>query len=131
MKKEILKNTILFLIFGAIYCGMEIIWRGYSDISMAIVGGCAAMIIGTWNEKNPSLSIWRQCVCGMCLITLFEGVSGLILNVWLKLGIWDYSNMPGQFFWGQCCLPFCVVWFVLSAVAIFLDDWLRWLLFNE
>lgn len=128
--KNIFKNIILFLVFGAIYCGMELIWRGHTDISMAIVGGLAATIIGTWNEKTE-LKLIPQCLRGMCLITLLEGCSGLILNVWLKLQIWDYSNMPGQFFWGQCCIPYCILWFFLAGVAVFLDDWLRWLLFND
>ena len=130
MKKNILKNFILFLIFGVIYCGLEYLWRGHTDISMGVIGGLAGMIIGTWNEKT-ALPLLPQCIAGMCLITLFEGISGLILNVWLKLSIWDYSNLPGQFFWGQCCVPYCILWFFLAGVAVILDDWLRYLLFED
>ena len=125
-----LKNIILFLLFGVIYCGIELVWRGHTDVSMGIVGGIAGLIIGLWNERRP-LPLLPQCIAGMCLITLLEGVSGIILNVWLKLGIWDYFNMPGQFFWGQCCIPYCALWFILSGVAVLLDDWLRWLLFEQ
>ena len=130
MKKNLLKYLILFLIFGVIYCGIEYLWRGHTDVSMGIVGGFAGVIIGEWNEKT-ALPLLPQCFAGMSVITLLEGISGLILNVWLKLGIWDYSNMPGQFFWGQCCVPYCILWFILAGVAVYLDDWLRWLLFNE
>ena len=59
-----------------------------------------------------------------------ELVAGLILNVWLGLGIWDYSTMPLNFM-GQICLPFCLLWVLLSVVAVVLDDWLRHWLFAE
>ncbi len=52
MMKNSLKSFILFLIFGVIYCGIELIWRGRTDISMGIVGGLAGVIIGEWNEKT-------------------------------------------------------------------------------
>lgn len=32
---------------------------------------------------------------------------------------------------GQICLPFTVIWFFLSAVAVVLDDWIRHLLWGE
>lgn len=47
-----LKNFILFLVFGVIYCIIELLWRGYTDVTMGIVGGLAALIIGTWNERT-------------------------------------------------------------------------------
>ena len=52
MKKNLLKYLILFLIFGVIYCGIEYLWRGHTDVSMGIVGGFAGVIIGEWNEKT-------------------------------------------------------------------------------
>lgn len=63
-------------------------------------------------------------------ITMIEFISGLILNVWLGLNMWDYSNMPGNIL-GQICPQFTLLWFFLSAFGIFLDDLIRWLLFGE
>lgn len=57
-------------------------------------------------------------------------MAGLILNVWLGLNMWDYSNMPGNIL-GQICPQFTLLWFFLSAFGIFLDDLIRWLLFGE
>ena len=34
--------------------------------------------------------------------------------LWLKLDIWDYSRIPFNLY-GQICLPYAAVWFVLSA----------------
>ena len=65
-----------------------------------------------------------------CGITVIELTTGLILNVWLGLNVWDYSNMPGNFL-GQICPQFTVLWFFLSAVGIILDDVVRWKIFEE
>ena len=63
-------------------------------------------------------------------VTLAELAAGLLLNVWLGLGIWDYSRMPGNL-WGQVCPQFAALWVPLSAAAIVLDDWLRHWLWGE
>lgn len=74
--------------------------------------------------------IWKQMLICSIIITAVEFTSGLILNVWLGLGIWDYSNMPFNIL-GQICLPFTLLWYVLSAPAIILDDYLRYWIFGE
>ena len=56
--------------------------------------------------------------------------AGLILNVWLKLDIWDYSRLPGNL-WGQVCLKYALLWVVLAGTAIVLFDWMRHWLFHE
>lgn len=72
----------------------------------------------------------QQAFTGASIVTCVELIAGLILNVWLKLGIWDYSNMPLNL-WGQICLPFFFAWVALSVIAIVIDDYLRYWLFNE
>lgn len=64
------------------------------------------------------------------VITVLEFVFGLIFNIWLGMNIWDYSALPLNIM-GQVCLPFTIVWFFLSAVAIVVDDWLRYALWGE
>lgn len=64
------------------------------------------------------------------IVTLLELISGIILNVWLKLDIWDYSNLPFNFM-GQICLPFSLAWVLLSLIAIIVDDYLRYKFFDE
>lgn len=63
-------------------------------------------------------------------VTAIEFLSGYILNIVLGLGIWDYSNMPFNII-GQICLPFTVAWYILSLLAIVLDDHLRYWIFGE
>lgn len=69
--------------------------------------------------------LWLQAAVCAALVTVAELVAGLILNIWLKLGIWDYFGIPFNL-WGQVCLPFSLAWWVLCLVFIPVFDWLRW-----
>ena len=117
---------------GVIYYCIEMLWRGYSHPSMYTLGGICFIVLGlinqlyiTWNMK-----IWYQMLIGAVLITLFEFITGCIVNIWLGWSIWDYSNMPFNIC-GQVCLLFTILWYFLSFVGIFLDDYLRWTIFGE
>lgn len=76
------------------------------------------------------MPIWLQCVIGASIVTVGEFITGCIVNLWLGLMVWDYSNMPFNLL-GQICLPFALAWVVLSGVAILIDDYLRYWLFGE
>ena len=129
--KNVIKMVVLLLIGGTTYFGIEMLWRGHSHWTMALVGGICFVLIGTINEYLPwELGMIQQVFTGASIVTCVELIAGLILNVWLKLGIWDYSNMPLNL-WGQICLPFFFAWVALSVIAIVIDDYLRYWLFNE
>lgn len=125
------KALALMGIGGAIYAVIELIWRGHTHWTMALLGGLLFVLIGAINEYTPwCIPLWRQGVIGALIVTWAELVAGLVLNVWLRLGIWDYSNLPGNFM-GQICPQFTAAWVLLSVVAVVLDDWLRYWLFGE
>lgn len=128
--KNILKSIILFIIFGFIYCGIEILYRGYTHISMFVVGGLCCLFIGYINEITPKMPMYLQCLLSSIIILTLEFISGCYLNLYLKLNIWDYSNLPYNLC-GQVCLFFGIAWFFLSYFVIKLDDYLRLKLFNE
>ena len=129
--RKIYKLLILFIIGGCIYTLMEFLWRGYSHPAMIIVGGVCFLAIGSINEIIPwEMPLFLQSIIGGIIITTVELISGCILNLWLNLGIWDYSNMPFNFK-GQICLAFSVLWCFISTFGIILDDFLRWKLFGE
>ena len=69
-------------------------------------------------------------VLSALIITALEFITGLIVNIWLKMDIWDYSQLPYNFM-GQICLLYSIFWFLVSSVAIVLDDFLRYKIFNE
>ena len=122
--KKLLKNLLIFSIFGLTYGLIEILWRGYTHPSMVIVGGICGLLIGLLNEKNKKKNLLLQMVDGMVIVTVLEFVSGIILNLCLGLNVWDYSNMRCNLL-GQVCPQFCIAWFFLSYFVIRIDDFLR------
>lgn len=122
--KKLLKNLLIFSIFGLTYGLIEILWRGYTHPSMVIVGGICGLLIGLLNEKNKKMNLLLQMVEGMVIVTVLEFVSGIVLNLLLGLNVWDYSNMRFNLL-GQVCPQFCIAWFFLSYFVIRIDDFLR------
>ena len=126
-----LKYTFLFLTGGFAYGAIEILTRGYSHISMLIAGGICFVLIGLLNEVYSwDMSLLSQMVISAGIITTVEFTVGIIVNVWLKLGVWDYSSKPYNLL-GQVCLLYTNLWFLLSLFAILLDDYLRYFLMKE
>lgn len=77
-------------------------------------------------EQLPwAVPLWLQALACAALVTAVELAAGLILNIWLGLGVWDYSDLPGNFM-GQICPQFFGVWFGLCLVFIPAFDWMRW-----
>lgn len=129
--KQIRKLLSLFLIGGVLYLTIELLWRGYSHWTMFLVGGFCFILLGLINEIFTfSMPLYLQMLAGMDVITLVELLSGYIINVKLGWNVWDYSDMPLNFF-GQICVPYMGLWFFLSAIGIILDDYLRYWLFDE
>ena len=128
---KLIQFLILFLVGGSVYVMIELLWRGRSYPSMFVLGGICFYLIGLINEKYPwDMPLISQMFISSIIVTIFEFIFGVILNIILKLGIWDYSQMPYNLC-GQICLLFSILWFLLSAVAIVLDDFIRWKWFGE
>lgn len=76
-------------------------------------------------QLHWGVPLWLQALACAALVTAAELAAGLILNVWLGLGVWDYSDLPGNFM-GQICPQFAAIWFGLCLVFIPAFDWMRW-----
>lgn len=130
-KKSILKYFILGWFGGSTYCSLEVIFRGRSHWSMVALAFVLFLLIGELNEILPwEMSLAKQGIIGACMVTVLEFVTGCVVNIWLGWNVWDYSNMPLNIL-GQVCLPFSLLWILLSIVCIIVDDYLRYLMFNE
>lgn len=128
---RVVRPFVLFMTGGLIYIMMELLWRGYSHWTMFIVGGLCFVLIGLINEfYTYDIPLVRQMLIGSCIVTAVEFMSGCIINLWLGWDIWDYSDMLLNVL-GQVCLPYMVLWFLLSGAAIVLDDYLRYWWFDE
>ena len=135
-KKVAAKKGCCYVDTGAIYRAMayfllEVLVRRYSHYSMFLCGGACFLCCGLLNENvKIKISFISHMVLSSVIITVLELITGFIVNVWLKMDIWDYSHLPYNFK-GQICLLYSVFWFLISSVAIVLDDFLRYKLFNE
>lgn len=128
--KRLIKYLILLAIGGTVYCGIEILVRGFTHWTMFLVGGICFILIGIINEITPKMPLVRQMLLSAVIITVAEFVSGCILNIWLDLDIWNYSNETFNLL-GQISLKHTIYWFLLSCVGIILDDYVRHFLFGE
>lgn len=128
---KFLKYYLLFHIGGFAYGGIEILSRGYSHISMMIAGGICFILIGLINEVfTKEITLIKQMAISAVIVTVVEFITGLIVNVWLGLDVWDYSKLPFNLL-GQISIIFTLIWFFLSPIAIIADDYLRYYLWEE
>ena len=125
-------------IIGCMYACIEIVYRLFTDVSsitivqslsMGVLGGVLGYIMGLMNEKT-NWSIRKQTFVGTFLILLLEYLVGILLNVVLKLNVWDYSDRFMNLH-GQICLVFGIVWFLFVPFVLWLDDHLRHNVFGE
>ena len=114
------KGYIIFIIGGAGYMLLEILWRGYTHISMGILGGFCLLMILTVDKIMQGSPIYLKAIVCALGITAAEFITGVLLNMVLKLSVWDYSNMPFNVL-GQICPAFTVIWFVLSLIVLWIS----------
>ena len=124
------REVLLFLTGGFLYCMIELLFRGRTYLSMMILGGVCFMIIGEINERFKKMPLISQMFISAIVITVLEFLTGCVVNLWLHIGVWDYSDQPYNLL-GQICLLFTNIWFYLSLVAIIIDDLLRHVLFGK
>lgn len=115
---QLKKYAFLFLTGGTIYPALEIACRGRTDPSMAAAGGiCLCLIDRVCNTGFKSRPLAMKCFAGSGIITSVEFVTGLLVNIILKLNVWDYSAMPLNVL-GQICVPFSILWFLATIPAM-------------
>lgn len=129
MKMQIIRELTIAALGGGAYVLVEYLWRGRSHMSMFLLGGLCFWLIGRLDRKEK-IPLSVQACLGAMLVTVLEFLTGLVVNLWLGLEVWDYSYLPANFM-GQICLYYFVLWIPLSGMAVVLDDGLRWLLFGQ
>lgn len=65
-------------------------------------------------KKLKDTPLIVKCVIGSALITTYEFICGCIVNLWLKLNVWDYSSIVMNFL-GQVCLWYSFLWGLLTV----------------
>lgn len=134
MKSVLLKNVILFILFGCFYVTIEVFYRGFSHPLMFFVAGISAVIVDKFNnEISWDVPLWLQSIWGTLIILILELSSGYFSLIVLGVRIWDYSQVPLNYFDGLICVPFAFIWYGLTVVMIILADMINYYMlgYNE
>ena len=111
------KNAALFCLGGGAYTGLELLWRGWSHVSMFVTGGVCFLLIGQLNAVRPRLPLLWRALAGAGIVTMVELGTGLLVN--RNYEVWDYRSQPGHFL-GQICPGFSLLWIPVSLFALVL-----------
>lgn len=129
--KKLSEYLFLWAVGGCLYYSFEIIFRGFSHWTMFVLGGiCLQFFVFQGRMVKWEDPLWRQILRCIIFVTSMEFITGIIVNKWLHLAVWDYSRMPFQLF-GQICLPFAVIFSGLCALGILLGGYLLHWLYGE
>lgn len=117
----------LWAALGVMYVAMETVFRGYSHPSMLIVGGLCGVLVGAINQhpRFYNAPVVLQSAVGALIVLVVEFLAGCVLNLWLGLGVWDYTGQSGNIL-GQVCPLFGLLWFLIMPLAIWAEDTARW-----
>lgn len=140
--------TLLF-VMGSMYLNMELVMRalrgelvgwdshkyvslaGWTTLWMFLVGGVSGILIGALNENpHKKRPLWLQSLVGMTAIFIIEFSTGCILNIWLDLRLWSYSNWPGNIL-GQVTILYIPLWYAICPFTIWLDDIVRHIVYGK
>ena len=125
--KSLLRKTALFLVGFYGYITIELLYRGYSYVLMGLCGGLVVLLIDPINDRiSWDIPLVIQGCIGSAIITTMEFVIGTLSPV----KMWDYSDMPFNVD-GVICLPFSMLWVLLSIVAVFVADAMNYYIFDE
>ena len=131
-----LSNFLLSMLMwtwgGTLYFFIEVVYKtltgnpDHISWTMIIVAFILCIPLERFGDELPwEMPMILQTIICAVAITITELISGLILNVWLGLHVWDYSKLPFNFM-GQICLQFGLLWVVLSYFGIKAFDWIRY-----
>ncbi len=128
--RKITEYGAVFGIGAVGYGVVEILWRGYTHWTMILTGGVCLSCIYLSERYNCDAPIWKRCLVGSLVISLSEILVGFVVNMLLDWNVWDYSSLPMNLF-GQVCMLYSLLWFLLCLPVTKLCAWLRRIMDGE
>ena len=115
------KMSLSFLMGGAIYALVEVVYKRKTHISMFIAGGIALCLINYICTNHLSKkNLFIKCLTGSAIISTIELITGIIVNDIMSLNVWDYSHLPMNIK-GQICPLFSFLWFLITIPALYVS----------
>lgn len=131
MKKTILKNVVLSVVGGLSYGIIELIYRQKTYYLMILCSAIAIILLDKINDYiSWDMDILLQGCIGSLIITGMEFIIGNLYLMGIVPKMWDYSNVWLNYK-GIICLPFSLIWILLSICAILLADTINYYVFHE
>lgn len=125
-------SMLLWTWGGTVYFLLEVFYKTLRSVperiswTMLVLAVLLTVPVERCGYQLPwKVPLWLQALVCATIVTAVEFLAGLILNVWLGLGVWDYSRLPFNIL-GQVCPQFMVIWWVLCMAFIPLFDWMRY-----
>lgn len=130
--KQIWKYPVLWFFTGMCYSELELLARGVTYLPMTFIGGMAVTLVGAMTRRHdaPSLKMWQVSALGMLVILDVEYISGCFFNLRMHMDLWSYAGDRFNLN-GQVCLKNALIWFFLVPLAVWVNEFLRWKLFDE
>ena len=119
--KYIKKYGLLFILGAVGYAAMETIWRGHTHWSMMIAGGLCFILFSLAAEALRGRSILLKAVTCAVGVTAIEFIFGVVFNIYLGMGVWDYNHVPFNIM-GQICPMFSLLWVGIAIAFLPLAD---------
>lgn len=128
--KKLSEYLFMWALGGCMYYGFELMFRGFSHWSMFVLGGiCFLFFYIQGSMLHWEDPLWKQLIRCIIFVTSMEFITGIIVNKWLGLEVWDYTGLPFELF-GQICLPFIVIFSGLCVIGIILSGYLSYWLYG-
>lgn len=111
------KNAAAFAVGAAGYPCLELIARGRTHWSMALLAGVCVLALLWIARRFPAAPLAGQAALGAALITAAEFAVGVLVNLRLGWDVWDYSHEFANVL-GQICPLFSFLWFLLCLPVL-------------
>ncbi len=122
--KRIKEFIIVFGIGSLSYALVEVLFRGFTHWTMLLTGGAVFCILYCIFNYFSEENIIKIGFLGGVLITTIEYTVGCVVNLGLKMRVWDYSGKAFNIF-GQICPAFFLAWFAISIPVFYIATGLK------
>ena len=112
----------IYILGGALYGLLELLWRGWTHWSMLLCGGFCFLLMYLISMTGMS-AVKKWLLCAFAITTV-EFLTGCLVNLRLGWQVWDYSRLPGNLL-GQVCPQFLLLWLALSIPGVALCTAIR------
>ena len=113
-------GLLVFFLGAAGYSGIEYMFRGHTHWTMALTGGACLLAFYYYVKENKNTPTLAKAAVGACIFTVFEFFVGLIVNVWYRWDVWDYSSETGNVM-GQVCPLYSIAWFFICLSILIIS----------